>query len=71
MEIAQQQFGTLDANHLFQIIADVEAFQNVRELINLYGNDVCLSGNECLSIPFGSNYCAIFVAVGAKLEDRN
>ena len=53
------------------MLADIEALDNVGELIGMFAGDAKLAENDSLSLPVGPEYCATFVAIGAKIVRRS
>lgn len=68
IEKAERLLGAPDAQLLVAVLADIEAFDSAGELINFFGNDASLAGDDSLSLPIGPNYRAAFLAVGARLS---
>ena len=68
LERAERLLGAPDAQLLVGRLADIEALDNVGELIDFFGNDANLAGDDTFSVPIGPNYRATFLAVGAKLS---
>ena len=48
------------------MLADIEAFENGSELISFLGCGAEVR-DDCLIISIDADYCAAFVAIGAKL----
>ena len=67
LERAEQLLGTPVAQVLVGILADVEALDNCGDLIDLFGEDAKIIGNDMISLKVGPSHRARFVAVGAKL----
>lgn len=65
--MAEQCLGAHAAQPLIVLLADIEAFDNAGELIDVFGKDANLVGNNSLSLPIGPTLRAGFCAVGAKI----
>lgn len=66
LELAEEQYGTIHAQALIALIADIEAFANAGELADFWGSDMLSVDNDALSLPVGADYQAIFAAVGTR-----
>jgi len=68
MEEADNKFGHINAHDLIALIADIEAFDNVEELVEFLGNEATALDNDSLLIKFGSEHSLKFVAAGTKFD---
>jgi hypothetical protein len=67
LEKAEHLHGAAVAQALISVLADIEALDNCSVLLDLFGEDAKITEDDMISLKFGSNHCASFVAVGAKL----
>jgi hypothetical protein len=65
--MAEQWLGVHAAQLLIGMLADIEAFDNAGELIDFFGKDANIAGNDSLSLAVGPTYRATFGAVGASV----
>lgn len=65
LEMAQQWLGPTQAQALVDMIADLEACKNARELIDLRGT-VAIDGNS-IRVDFSPNYFALLRPVGENV----
>lgn len=68
VDIAEQRLGALHAQALATLIADVEAFDNAADLINFFDSDACITEDDSLFLPIGSDYRAKFVVAGTRFQ---
>jgi hypothetical protein len=66
LEQAEQQYGTVHAQALIALIADVEAFENAAELIDFWDEDLFITNDDSLSLPIGADYRATLASVGNR-----
>lgn len=66
LELAEQQYGAVHAQALIALIADIEAFENVGELADFWGDEVLITNNDSLSLSVGAHYRATLAAVGTR-----
>lgn len=66
LELAERQYGAVHAQALTALIADIEAFENVGELIEFWGDELFITIDDTLSLPVGAHYRAMLAAVGAR-----
>lgn len=65
---AESKFGYSDARSLMTMLADLEAFNNGSEILDLYGSNAIHEENASIVLEFGSNFQAKFVPVGRRFE---
>jgi hypothetical protein len=66
LDVAEQRLGSAHAQALVSLIADAEAFENANDLIMFFGSGAQAAGDNLICVPTGSEYRAIFVAVGVR-----
>ncbi len=67
LEKAEKWLGPPVAQFLIATLADIEALEDVSELMNFYEIDASAARDDSLSLPIGPDYRATFAAVGARL----
>jgi hypothetical protein len=67
LEKAELLHGAAAAQALIGVLADIEALDNCGELMDLFGEDAKIVKDNMISLNFGSDHFATFIAVGAKL----
>ena len=68
LERAELRFGTVSAGALTSFIADAESLENAAELIDFYGDEIEISGDDSLIVSIGSQYRATLVVVGKMFK---
>ncbi|GAC1558927.1 MAG: hypothetical protein NVS2B5_21870 [Beijerinckiaceae bacterium] len=72
LELAEKWLGNPQAQLLIGMLADIEAFDNGSELLDLLGDHAQVTTDESITMSLGSSYHAVFVPVGVtlpRLED--
>ena len=64
-ELAQERWGSTDAQALIELIADIEALDNATDLVDFYG-DIVMQ-DEVLSVEFSPNCSARLKPSGRKV----
>jgi len=68
-ETAEKQLGPIVAQALITMLADIEALDNVSQVMDLYRNDAEICDDGSLVIAIATDCSAVFVPVGANLPD--
>lgn len=71
LEQAELRFGTVSAAALTSFIADAEALEDAAELIDFYGDEIEISGDDSLIVAIGSHHRATLVVVGKMFKRDN
>ncbi|TRW15132.1 hypothetical protein [Glacieibacterium frigidum] len=66
LEVAEAEYGAVHAQALIALIADIEAFENVAELADFWGDELLVTIDDSLSLPIGAHYRASLAAVGTR-----
>jgi hypothetical protein len=65
-ELAERRFGTMHAQELISLIADVEALDKAEELINFFDGRLRIAEDDQICLQLGTNYQMTFYTVGKK-----
>lgn len=68
LERAELQFGTVSASALINFISEAEAFEDAAELIDFYGDDIEISGDDSLFMALSAQHRATLVVVGKQFK---
>jgi hypothetical protein len=66
IEVAEQQLGTVHAQALVTLIAELEAFEIAAEMLSFMRTSAIITDSDSLLIEVGSDYVATFVPVGVR-----
>lgn len=65
---AEVALGTVNAKALVSIIADIEAHENAKEMLDFMNGTVQVKDDDTLEVVFASNYCARLVPAGMRFQ---
>lgn len=66
LQKAELEYGSLSAAALVTFISEALAFENVEELIGLFGEEIKILPDDSLSLSIGSDYRAALIVAGTR-----
>ncbi|MBX3565594.1 MAG: hypothetical protein KF730_13575 [Sphingomonas sp.] len=64
--LAEQAYGSVAAAALVTFLSDARSLETVDELLDLFGDDIKIAGDDSLSVAIGADYSADLVVVGTR-----
>ena len=68
LQKAELEYGSLNAAALVTFLSEALAFENVEELISLFGEEIKILPDDSLSLPIGSDYRVALVVAGTRFK---